>query len=179
MTQPQIVKGPVEPRLWQMAEEVFFLSAATQQFDDAEKRRAFLDRWTGYYRDCEPQRIYLAIPPGGRVAGYLTGCMDSRTAERLYRDIPYYSLFEDQFGAYPAHLHVNVHPQCRGRGIGSRLVSAFVEDCDAAHVAGVHVVTGPGLPNVGFYRDRGFTTAVQRTWRRRELLFLGKSLRRS
>ena len=179
MTLPQIVKGPVEAEHWRKAEEIFFLSAATQQFDDIEKRQAYLERWTGYYRDCEPQRIYVAILPGGHVAGYLTGCMDSSAAERLYRDIPYYSLFEDQFGKFPAHLHINIHPQWRSRGFGSRLVTAFAEDCAAAELAGVHIVTGAGLPNVKFYTDCGFATAVQRRWRRRELLFLGKSLRPS
>lgn len=178
MTPPRIVKGPVEAGLWRKAEEIFFLSAAPRQFDDTAQKQAFLERWTGYYRDCEPQHTWLAIVPGGHVAGYLTGCMDSRAAGRLYRDIPYYSLFEDQFEAYPAHLHVNVAPEWRSRGVGSSLVAAFVEDCDAARLAGVHVVTGPGLPNVGFYNDCGFVAAVRRPWRQKELLFLGKSLRR-
>lgn len=179
MTRPQIVKGPVEPGLWRKAEEIFFLSAAPQQFDDADKRQAFLERWTGYYRDCEPQQIYVAILPDGQVAGYLTGCMDSRAAKRLYRDIPYYSLFEDQFGEYPAHLHVNVHPEWRSHGFGSRLVTAFVGGCDDARLAGVHIVTEASLPNVKFYRDCGFAAVVQRPWRRRELLLMGRSLRHS
>lgn len=179
MSQPQVVRGPLEAGLWRKAEEIFFLSAATQQFASDETRRAFLDRWTGYYRECEPHRIYVAVLPDGGVAGYLTGCLDSRLARRLYRDVPYYALFEDQFEEYPAHLHVNVHPQWRSLGFGSRLVGAFVEDCGAACIAGVHVVTAPGLPNREFYRNCGFTIAVQRFWGERELLFLGRALRGS
>ncbi len=178
MTAPRIVKGPVDAALWRMVEEIFFLSAAPRQFDDAASKQAFLDRWTGYYRDREPQRIYLAVRPDGRVAGYLTGCIDSCAADRLYRDIPHYSLFEDLFAAYPAHLHVNVHPRWRSRGFGARLVTAFVADCGAAGVAGVHVVTATGLRNVPFYQALGFAEAVPRPWRGRELLFLGKTLRR-
>lgn len=177
MSDLRIVRGPVEPDLWRMAEEIFFLSAVTQQFNGDEERQAFLDRWTGYYREYEPERIYLAVLPGGEVSGYLTGCLDSRFARRLYRDIPYYSLFEDRFAKYPAHLHVNVHPQRRSRGIGSCLVKAFVDDCEATGVAGVHVVTAPGLANVEFYQNCGFTCAVQREWRERSLLFLGRPLR--
>jgi GNAT superfamily N-acetyltransferase len=179
MSAPHIIRGPLEAGLWRKAEEIFFLSATTQRFDSEEKRQAFLDRWTGYYREWEPQRIYLAVLGGGGVAGYLTGCRDSRLARRLYRDIPYYALFEDRFGEYPAHLHVNVHPQWRGVGVGSRLVNAFVEDCAAAHLDGVHVITAPGLPNVGFYGRCGFTHSVQRVWQERKLLFLGRSLRRT
>lgn len=178
MSIPRIVRGPVEPDLWRMAEEIFFLSAATQQFSGEKERKAFLDRWTGYYRECEPEQIYLAVLPDGEVSGYLTGCLDSRFARRLYRDIPYFSLFEDRFAEYPAHLHVNVHPKRRNCGIGSRLVKDFVGACEAAGTVGVHVVTAPGLPNVEFYRNCGFTIAVQREWRERSLLFLGRSLRR-
>ncbi len=179
MSPPRIVQGPVDPSLWHMAEEIFFLSAAIRDFDGAEQERAFLERWTGYYRECEPQRIFLAVSPDGFVAGYLTGCLDSRTAERLYHDIPYYPLFADQFGDFPAHLHVNVHPLWRGRKIGSSLVNAFVEHCEAARVAGVHVVTAVGLRNVGFYQALGFASAVQRPWQDKHLQFLGKSLHHS
>lgn len=179
MSGPQILRGPIEAGHWRLAEEIFFLSATTQQFDSDEERRAFLDRWTGYYRECEPQHVYVAVFPGGAVAGYLTGCVDSRLARRLYRDIPYYALFEDLFEDYPAHLHVNVHPQWRSRGVGSRLVDAFVEECGTTGTAGIHVVTAPRLPNVAFYRDNGFTATEQRIWRDRQLLFLGRPLRPS
>jgi len=178
MGQPEIVRGPVEAGLWRKAEEIFFLSAA-QQFDSETDRKAFLKRWTGYYRECEPQWIYVAVLPGRKVAGYLTGCPDSRAAARLYMDIPYYSLFEDQFDEFPAHLHINVHPRWRSRGFGASLVNAFADDCGEAGIAGVHIVTAVGLSNVDFYRNCGFSVAVQRNWRKRKLLFLGRPLRPS
>ncbi len=159
-----------------MVEEIFYLSARRQRFAGADDKRDLLERWTGYYRESEPGRIFLALLPGGRVAGYLTGCANSREAARLYGDIPYYALFEDRFDAYPAHFHVNCHPEFRGRGIGTRLVGSFLEDCAAAGLPGVHLVTSVGARNVAFYERCGFTDALIRRWEDRDLLFLGQVL---
>ncbi len=168
--------GASEPGLWRAVEEIFFLSAPRQDFATQEDRRNFLMRWTGYYRDCEPEGVFLAMTASGRVAGYLTGCMDSRGAIRLYRDIPHYGLFEDCFAAYPAHFHVNCHPGFRGRGIGTRLVETYAAQCARAGLPGVHVVTAPGARNVTFYHRCGLDFALRRSWQDRQLLFLGAKL---
>ena len=168
--------GDIAPGLWRAVEEIFFLSAARQGFATAQDRREFLVRWTGYYHECEPEGVFLGISKDGRVAGYLTGCADSKGASRLYRDIPHYRLFEDCFEAYPAHFHVNCHPDFRNRGIGTQLVGAYQAQCARAGLPGVHVVTAPGSPNVAFYRRCGLDFAVERSWQGRQLLFLGMRL---
>lgn len=170
-----LAAGAAEPGSWHAVEEIFFLSAAPRDFATPDERREFLDRWTGYYLEHEPESIFLAMGPGGRVAGYLTGCVDSRGAARLYRDIPYFGLFEDYFAAYPAHFHINCHPWFRNRGIGTRLVEAYLERCARDGVPGVHVVTAAAARNVAFYRRRGFDISVTRRWRGEELLFLATS----
>lgn len=169
--------GKLFDRHWRMIEEIFYLSSSRQGFDNPDEKLRFFDRWTGYYRLNEPRHFLLAIAPGGRVAGYLSGCTDSRAARRLYSDIPYYAVFEDLFETYPAHLHVNCHPTFRGRGIGTELVEAFTGHCRRADLAGVHLVTSPGARNVGFYRRCGFDFSLIRRWRGTELLFLARALR--
>lgn len=161
---------------WPMIEEIFYRSSAVKEFANLHAKRAFFERWIGYYRDFEAERLLLALMPGGQVVGYLTGCADSGSAAKLYQDIPYYGLFEDHFEAYPAHLHVNCHPAFRNRGIGSRLVQAFTEAASREGVGGVHVVTEPQARNVAFYRRCGFFYAVTRRWHGRELLLLGQRL---
>ena len=166
----------VEPSLWPMVEEIFYRSSAVKEFASPQAKQAFFERWIGYYRDSEAARLLLALVSGSQVAGYLTGCVDSGGAARLYRDIPYYGLFEDHFDAYPAHLHVNCHPAFRNQRIGSRLVQAFTEAASQEGVGGIHVVTEPQARNVAFYRRCGFSYAVTRHWRDKELLLLGKRL---
>ncbi len=75
------------PDAWPMIEEIFFLSSSVQTFDTDDARQRFLEAWTGYYRESEPDGIYLCLTPDKRVAGYLMGCRDSRAARRLYADI--------------------------------------------------------------------------------------------
>ena len=166
----------MEPGSWQAVEEIFFLSAASRDFATPDQQRKFLNRWTGYYRECEPENIFLAISPRGRVAGYLTGCVDSRGAARLYRDIPYFGLFEDYFEAYPAHFHINCHPRFRNLGIGTRLVETYLECCARDGLPGVHVVTAAAARNVAFYRRCGFDVSANRRWRGEELMFLAARL---
>jgi len=169
--------GELSDQRWRMVEEIFHLSSSKQKFDSSDEKLRFLERWTGYYRQNEPQHFLLALAPDGRVAGYLSGCTDSRSARRLYSDIPYYAVFEDFFEAYPAHLHVNCHPEFRGRGVGTELVKAFIKECSACGLAGLHLVTSPGARNVSFYRRCGFDFSLSRTWRETELLFLAMALR--
>ncbi len=162
--------------LWAQAENIFFLSAPVRDFASTAEKRAFLERWTGYYRDSEPDHLYLSLDAGGGVAGYLTGCRDSGAARRLYRDIESYGLFEDLFDAYPAHFHVNCHPDFRRRGIGTALVDAFVAACVEEGADGLHIVTGTGADNTAFYRKCGLGFALRRRCGERELLFMGRRL---
>ncbi len=161
---------------WKEIAEIFFLSASRSHFRSSEEKAEFLRRWTGFYRDEATEHFHLAIAPDGRLAGYLTGCLDSAAAERLYRDLPHYRVFEDRFEAFPAHFHINLHPSFRSRGLGSRLARVFIADCAERRLAGVHVVTAADARNAKFYRRLGLTEADTRPWQDRELLFLGHRL---
>lgn len=153
-------------------EEIFFLSSVRTRFASAEERTAFFRTWTGWYLSEAPWDVWFHRDGDGSFGGYLTGCLDSMDAEGLFRTIPGYEVFDDLFARFPAHLHVNVHPERRGRGIGARLVERFLQDLVAEGVPGVHVVTGPGARNVAFYERLGFAEAVVREPR----LFLGRAL---
>src|SRR5689334_12602876 len=94
--------------------EIFFRSSARQTFSSAEERASFFENWTGYYFANEPTAIYLAVDSQNHLMGYLTGCTDSAVALPFFTSkIPSYSLFADQFDRFPAHLHVNCHPDAR------------------------------------------------------------------
>ncbi|WP_448206618.1 N-acetyltransferase family protein [Azospirillum sp. sgz302134] len=153
-------------------EEIFFLSTTRTRFASPEERAAFRQTWTGWYLEQAPADVWFAVEEDGTILGYLTGCKDSAGAVELARSIPKYEVFADRFRDFPAHLHVNVRPGYRDRGIGRMLVDHYAEDCRADGLPGVHLVTAVFARNVAFYQRAGFTDAIQRG----PLLFLGRRL---
>jgi ribosomal protein S18 acetylase RimI-like enzyme len=65
---------------------------------------------------------------------------------------------------YPAQLHINLHPDFQGRGLGSRLMDAYLGALRAKGVPGVFLQTSDhnhkALP---FYEKRGFKLAESAT----------------
>lgn len=164
--------------LRRQVEAILLVSANPRRVAAEPSQAAFLDRWLTPYLADYPEQLLLALDEEqeGRVLGVLTGCPDSLGAE-VFRDLhPYYRLFADLHSDYPAHFHINCHPDHRSRGVGSRLVRHFVTLCRGAGLPGVHLVTAPGVRNVGFYRRNGFSDAVERGESGRSYLFLGQRL---
>ena len=156
--------------------EIFFESSSRTGFTSSQERQSFLERWTGFYLARYPEDIWLWQETDGGFAGYLTGCRDSAGARPLHEAVPGYAVFEDCFGAFPAHLHVNCRNTRRNAGIGARLVECFAASCREDGLAGVHIVTAPTARNVGFYLRTGFTERVTRSFGNRPLLFMGRRL---
>ena len=157
-------------------ERIFFESSSRTEFASEQDRLSFFERWTSYYLDHRPEYVWLWMESDGGFSGYLTGCLDSAAAGPLYESLASYTVFEDRFAEFPAHLHVNCRSARRNVGIGAGLVDTFINDCVAAGVAGVHVVTAPGARNVRFYNRVGFTERVTRAYLGRPLLFMGRRL---
>ena len=65
--------------------------------------------------------------------------------------------FEPGGPAFPAHLHINIHPDWQGRGLGSRLMASYLEALRGLGVPGVFLETSSrnskALP---FYEKLGF-----------------------
>ncbi|HXF52707.1 MAG TPA: GNAT family N-acetyltransferase [Hyphomicrobiaceae bacterium] len=162
--------------LTEALERIFFEASATKSFPDEAARTAFRERWLGRYLEHWPADALLAFAPGWELAGYLVGCLHSPPDAAPLSDIHYFRAFSPLLRDYPAHLHVNMAPAYRGHGIGSRLIAAFVAHAAAAGAAGVHVVTGKGMRNVGFYQRNGFTLQGEATLEGRTLVLLGRRL---
>ena len=64
--------------------------------------------------------------------------------------------------SYPAHLHINLAREARGRGIGERLVKRFLRQADAACVRGVYAaVRGDNPPARRFFERLGFVPVAR------------------
>lgn len=157
--------------------EIFFLSADPKNVsEDPLKNEAFFERWTGYYLRNSPDWILLAWEDG-KLLGYLMCGVDSQKALAHYQTrIASYGLFADQFEKFPAHLHINCHPDARGKGVGTALVRELCDRLKAQNIPGVHLITSSSQRNAEFYRRNGFDVEVERDWRGHPLLFMGKKL---
>lgn len=157
--------------------EIFFLSADPRNVsDDPIKNEAFFEKWTSYYFKNRTDWMLLAWE-GPKLLGYLMCEPESTKALPHYQvRNATYAVFQDLFSEYPAHLHMNSHPDARGKGVGSALIAELVRRLEAAHVGGVHLITAPKQRNVEFYRKNGFTEEIQREWRGYPLLFMGRKI---
>ncbi len=148
---------PATALLMPHIDAIFFQSSNTQVFKDHATRDAFRNRWIGQYLDDYPDWTYVALTPDGAVAGYLAASLKDPSRMTPFATLAYWPAFEPWTKLYPAHLHVNIAPEFRSRGVGSQLIERFAHDAQAAGSSGMHVVTGSASRNVEFYRRNGFT----------------------
>lgn len=177
ISEDSTVRPPVAIRRWADVDDserlsgqldsIFFEASGTKTFADDAARAAFRERWLARYLVQYPQWAYLAMTPDATVAGYLVGALDEGSG---------FDDFAAAVARFPAHLHVNLSPSFRNRGIGAALIEAFAADAVQAGAKGIHVVTSADARNVRFYERAGFHPRARTMVNGRELLFLGRRL---
>jgi len=130
---------------------------------------SFADVFTRYYTDHEPHSLLVA-EVAGTVVGYLSGCTDSSRAagsapREIWRLLRRGALLRPSIAGFswralmdlvrdrhvrddvlrdprwPAHLHIDLLPAGRGRGLGRRLIDAWFGRLREHGAPGVHVST--------------------------------------
>ena len=107
------------------------------------------------------------MTPDGTLAGYLLGALDEASG------------FEDFAAAaeqFPAHLHVNLAPHFRNRGIGAELIEAFAADAAQAGAKGDARRDLGGCAQRPLLRTCRVHPRARTTVNGRELVFLGRRL---
>lgn len=170
----QIHDAHTKEQLIDQVKNIFYLSSSIQNFSTVERKEAFFKRWCGDYISLYPNDFYI-IHDKLKVYGYLSGTRDSSESLDVL-EVPALAVFSDLFEKYPAHLHINFHPDARGKGLGSLLVNHYKETLREAHIKGLHLVTSPGAKNISFYERLGFNHQVTRNFNQSELLFMGTLL---
>lgn len=153
--------------LTRQLDAIFFDASGTKSFASEAAREAFRERWFARYLMQHPQWAYVAMAADGTLAGYLVGALDEGSG---------FDDFAAATNEFPAHLHVNLAPVFRNRGIGADLIEAFAEEAARAGAIGMHVVTSVDARNVRFYERVGFRRRASTTVDGRELVFLGRRL---
>ncbi len=172
--QGQLITLASRPELLPQIETIFFTSSNIQNFASEIDRQLFRDKWLGQYVEHMAEHI-LVVTYQNKVRGYLTGCLDSMKAAHLFQNINYYNMLTSHYSAYPAHFHINVHTEDRNKGIGTKLVSAFLDICRERSTSGVHVVTNKNARNVNFYHHSGFKPVTFLQSDKNELVMLGRT----
>jgi ribosomal protein S18 acetylase RimI-like enzyme len=190
---------PIRDRVIEAARAVFWETAQQTDFSTQEERDAYEWRYFGYYLEGEPSSFMVAVDDGGATAdygvnadggtadrgnsptvlGYICGVTDTRNHPELYRVAPHIAVFDDLYGRYPAHLHINLTAASRGRGLGGALIGALETRVRRAGASGLHLVTSPDARNVTFYHRNGFTDRYERSAPEdpeAKMLLMGKTL---
>jgi ribosomal protein S18 acetylase RimI-like enzyme len=149
-------------------------------------RKSFVDLWAGDYLDREPESAFVAIADGALV-GYLVGCVDTASwpdeNARMMRVFMRHKLpfrpsmtsflvrstldaIRDRGTAagglrdprWPSHLHINLVEMARGTGLGSMLMTAWLEHARTAGSPGCHLSTmAENSRALSFFAKHGFT----------------------
>ena len=157
--------------------EIFFLTVKIP-LPDETARQALFQKYAAPYIEYWPDDVFFACDLNSKkTMGYLVGCRYSQPASEIFSSLlGSYNLFSDLFKKFPAHLHMNVHPDYQGQGVGSFLIKEYVLDLKKIGVKGVHIITSPEEKNVHFYRRHKFSFLDERVFNGRRLLFMGRRL---
>ncbi|MGE0768670.1 MAG: GNAT family N-acetyltransferase [Hyphomicrobiaceae bacterium] len=160
---------------------IFFEASLTKCFPDGEARRAFRERWLGRFLCHWPALAHVAVEadpvssPDAKLIGYIVGAHVDPACDPRFSDIGFYKHLARLTPTYPAHLHINLAPQARNRGVGSRLIAAFEQDARDAGLVGAHLVTGRDSRNRSFYARNGFAQVTELSWGGTPIVMLAKS----
>jgi GNAT superfamily N-acetyltransferase len=72
---------------------------------------------------------------------YQIGTLTTQYVLGLIRANLHQEIAHADWKKYPAHLHINVKADWQGKGLGHRLMKAFLEQLRTSGVAGVHLLT--------------------------------------
>ena len=172
---------------------------ASRAFDDP---KALGHIFVGPYLELEPRLAFALEDPQG-VCGYALGALDSKKfydaylnkwlpeirqrhpeptgdpaqwtrTQRIYFDYYHPEIFiPEPYNRFPSHLHIDLLPHARGRGLGREMMNVLLAELTAQGSPGVHL--GMGAANARaerFYRKLGFHELA----RVGDVLYLGKSL---
>ncbi len=71
-------------------------------------------------------------------------------------------VFKEELAEYPAHLHIDILPEGQGRGMGRKLMEAFMAALRKKNTPALHLEVGLSNPGaIAFYRRMGFSTIAE------------------
>lgn len=135
----------------------------------AERRGDVVGYLAGGFDERRLQRVQAwRVVPGALARALGRGLLWRRSLWRLLADLPGFvaegrKVKEPDEERYPAHLHVNLLPESRGRAVGRRLVERFLDEARRRKLSGVRaVVYETNQPARRFFERLGFRPLSRR-----------------
>lgn len=133
--------------------------------------RALTEVYCRYYIEQEPESCFVVANQKDEATGYILCAKDYESYKRVFQKsylktwnlailiMGHFAMnsIKDYVKDYPAHLHIDLLPECQGQGYGRKLVEALVEHLKEKKIKGLmlHV----SRDNEGarkFYKKCGF-----------------------
>lgn len=156
--------------------EIYFESSSRKTFASEEDKENFYGKYLGFYQKHFPEFFWVASSEQ-RVLGYVAGAPRTDLPS-LYEIQPHLKTFQQFYQEFPAHLHINLHAEARGLGLGSKLLIELEKQFQQNGITGLHIMTGPDARNKNFYSRLGFDFEVTLEFQGNPILFMGKKLNR-
>lgn len=158
--------------------EICLLSAVDKEFKDQREKEAFVYRWVVQYLEKFPKTSFF-YKEGQLTLGYIVGCPDTHHfIDKLdQKGLSWWpEVYPEGYDLFPVHLHINCHPEARGKGVGGKLLGHFEQECLLMGLKGIHLVSAKGMRNVQFYQRAGYREMANYHLKNTTLVFLGKNL---
>lgn len=153
--------------------QIFFETSSRKNFNSEREKNSFRHKYLDLYLDNDEALCFVA-QEGVEVIGYLVGSF--HTGDVYTKMAEYYKYFASEIKNYPAHLHINLTSQARGKGTGKKLIEQFIFELKSKNVPGVHIITLKSALNTHFYRACNFSFEKEDISNSLGLLFMGRSL---
>lgn len=161
-----------EPVAWMWRDEESFADLFSGYWTDHEADSALVAEVdgavAGYLLGCDDTRRVgnpaammgrhmvrrgLLLRPG--TAGVMWRMIGDAAVGAARHDLPPASVYDER---WPAHLHIDLLPVCRGRGVGAALVRRWLDTLRTRGVPGCHLETmAENHGAVAFFTAMGFT----------------------
>jgi len=127
---------------------IFWQTSSKNDFKDHREKEQFQNKYLEYYVN-HKNSIGLVYIKDSKILGYILGI--SLFDQSIIEINPIYQDFLDEISVDMGELHINLHPNSQGLGIGSMLISAFEDHLAKSGCRFSFLITHHQAKNYMFY----------------------------
>lgn len=139
-----------------------------------------LATYNDYYTEHEPENCFVAVNENDEAVGYIICAEDCAVWRKIFMkeyfprlkalnspsscadalgEIIIHSCFAKK---YPAHMHIDIHRDYRGQGLGTQMLQVLTEHLSAKGIDGLQLCCGSdNVKGIRFYKRFGFKVLIK------------------